>query len=253
MDLKWDSHIEIADEKYNKIVNGLNARAITAAQKVHLLNIMATTVVEYGMMVVAYNKAQLKKLDTLNRKVVKRALGMPIGCPSDWLHGPQSSGGMGLTTLTGKQGTIFLSTMVDSILKGPDSLGKRVILSNISTHRAKNSRDLLTIKGSSETKGNRGLLTTERLINELKERKLELISERVEQLPRPYNEWMISEELTSEETSTMGTPPSPTTEQHTAEHQNNTPPHRQQDNPRNYLRSTPVQEQKTPKPNSENY
>ena len=97
LDLKWDTHIRTTDKKFNQIMNGLYHQQVTASQKTHLINVIASTVVEYGMSVVNYTPSLLRKLDVMMKKVVKHALQIRKDSPSDWIWTNTKDGGMGLT------------------------------------------------------------------------------------------------------------------------------------------------------------
>jgi len=87
---------------------------------------LASTVIDYGLFVVEYNKTTLTQLDTM-MKFVKNALWMPWDTPSNCLWESTKDGGMGLTCLQDRKQIVFVSSITDQILKGPDSLGKQVI------------------------------------------------------------------------------------------------------------------------------
>jgi len=134
LDLNWSTHIRAADKKFNKILN-VACQSVTASQKTHLINALASTVIEYGICVVEYNKTTLTQLDTMMKKLVKNALQMPRDTQSNLLWTSTMDEGMGLTCLQDRQQIIFSSSIIDQILKGPDSLGKQVIRSKLDLAR----------------------------------------------------------------------------------------------------------------------
>lgn len=101
------------------------------SQKTHLINVIVSTVVEYGICVVNYPTPLLQKNDIIMKKVVKHALQIRRDCPSNWLWMETKDGGMGLTCMEKMQDAVFLGGVIDQVLKGPDSLGHCMITNNI--------------------------------------------------------------------------------------------------------------------------
>lgn len=132
LDLKWDTHIHTINKKFNQIINGLYHKQITASQKTHLINVITSMVVEYGMSIVNYTTPLLWKIDIIMKKVVKHALQIRRDCPSNWLWMEMKDRGMGLTCMENMQDAVFLGCAINQVLKGPDSLGQRAIINNMS-------------------------------------------------------------------------------------------------------------------------
>jgi len=80
---------------------------------------------------------------------------------------------MGLTCLQDRQQIVFASSIIDQILKGPDSLVKQVIKNNLDLARNWGQSDVLSIKGTEEGPNSSGLPTTTCLISLLRETELE--------------------------------------------------------------------------------
>jgi hypothetical protein len=112
-------------------MNGLYHKQVMASQKMHLINVIASTVVEYGMSIVNYTTPLLWKIDIIMKKVVKHALQIRRDCLSNWLWTEMINGGMGLTCMENMQDTAFLGCMIDQVLKGLDLLGCCAIINNM--------------------------------------------------------------------------------------------------------------------------
>jgi hypothetical protein len=197
LDLNWDTHIHTIDKKYNQIMNGLLRRQTTASQKTHLVNVLTSTVVEYGMCMVQYKLTLLKCLDVMMKQVVKSLLQIRRDCLSNWLWTNTKSRGMGLTCLEDTQDTTFMGGAIDQVLKGPDSLRHQTVINNIKCIRRMGERDILTIKGIEDGEGDKRLPTTHHLVTITKKYGLDLISKALEKRKEVKNVATLQQELHS--------------------------------------------------------
>jgi hypothetical protein len=180
------------------VINRIARRAIMASQKAHLLNMMASTMIEYGMCVVQYPQKILMAIDVMMKRIVKRSLRIANDCASNWLWASTKDGGMGLTRVEDTQKVAFLGGILNQIMRGLDSLGQRVIISNLSTYRRKGEWDVLSIGGGSEGSKCKRLTTMHLLTKLLREENLEIVLETIENEGRERNKVPLESELEGE-------------------------------------------------------
>lgn len=195
LDLKWDTHICTIDKKFNQIINGLYRKQIMASQKMHLINVIASTVVEYGMSIVNYTTLLLWKIDIIMKKVVKHALQIRRDCPSNWLWTETKDRGMGLTCMENMQDAVFLGCVINQVLKGPDLLGQRAIINNMSCIRHIGEREVFTIKGVEDGGEGRRMPMSYRLITVARKYKLDLVLETKERKDDICNNLELPQEI----------------------------------------------------------
>jgi ribonuclease HI len=126
-ELDWSHEKSTASGKFKGTLMNVMKRAVTDVQLIEIVNVMQLSALSYGMVVVPYTEAELKKLNDILHHALRRRLRItdPMGW-EDWMTLKREEGGFGLYNVRDLHDANCVNGFL-MVVNGPDTPAKRAL------------------------------------------------------------------------------------------------------------------------------